>query len=52
MKDIIRFCHITEPKLVVMSVMGKKYPATPEAFHQQIKDEKIDFNPEQAGKRM
>jgi hypothetical protein len=35
-----------------MSVMGKKYPATPEAFHQQIKDEKIDFNPEQAGKRM
>jgi telomerase protein component 1 len=35
-----------------MSVMGKKYPATPEEFHQQIKDETIDFDPEQAGKRM
>jgi hypothetical protein len=57
MEEIIRFCR---PILVLeesdqveeLCDKSKRYPATPEEFHQQIKDEKIDFNPEQAGKRM
>jgi hypothetical protein len=36
MKDVIRFCHITSPKELVMSIMGKKYPKTEEEFNESF----------------
>jgi len=32
MKDIVSFCHISEPTEIVMSILGKKYPKTKEEF--------------------
>ena len=53
MKDIVRFCHITEPKELVMSIMGKKYPKTEEEFKVIfVKQPEINFDPSKAAKRM
>jgi hypothetical protein len=33
LKDIVRFCHVTKPKSLVMAIMGKKYPSSQEEFN-------------------
>lgn len=56
LKDIIRFCHVTHPKELVMSIMGKKYPNTEELFNTTFKQEDgnqiLKFVKDNAGKRM
>lgn len=52
-KDIIRFCHISEPKERVFKILGKKYPKTEEEYRTTFGDSaSTPFNPEMSGKRM
>ncbi|KAL4483605.1 hypothetical protein ABPG72_006671 [Tetrahymena utriculariae] len=52
-KDLIKFCHISEPKERVFKILGKKYPKTEEEFKAAFGDSaSAPFNPELAGKRM
>lgn len=50
MKHLIRQCHITEPKLHVMCIIGAKYPSTETKF--QASGLPGVFDPNMAGKRM
>lgn len=52
-KDLIKFCHISEPKERVYKILGKKYPSTEEEYKATFGDAvSAPFNPEKAGKRM
>lgn len=52
-KDLIKFCHISEPKERVYKILGKKYPKTEEEYKAAFGDSaSAPFNPELAGKRM
>ena len=52
MKKLITLCHIKEPKLLVDSILGRKYPQTPEAFVESGYGPKEKFDPELAGTRL
>ncbi|CAK58727.1 unnamed protein product (macronuclear) [Paramecium tetraurelia] len=53
LKDIVTFSHVKEPRSLVMSILGVKYPKTLEEFEKEFKEEKkLQFEPERAGKRM
>ncbi|CAD8188485.1 unnamed protein product [Paramecium pentaurelia] len=53
LKDIIKFSHVKEPRSLVMSILGAKYPKTQEEFEKEFKGEvKLKFDPEKAGQRM
>ncbi|CAD8112302.1 unnamed protein product [Paramecium primaurelia] len=53
LKDIIQFSHVKEPRSLVMSILGVKYPKTQEEFQKEFKgEEKLQFEPEKAGQRM
>lgn len=54
-KDLIAFCHISQPKLRVFKILGKKYPATAEEYAKTFSDVEIakePFDATKAGKRM
>lgn len=52
MKKLIMLCHIKEPKLLVDSILGRKYPKTPEAFVESGYGPAEKFDPELAGTRL
>ena len=52
MKKLIISCHIKEPKLLVDSILGRKYPTTPEAFVESGYGPAEKFDPELAGIRL
>lgn len=51
-KDLIKYCHISEPKERVWKILGKKYPNTEEEHKAAFGDAASPFKPELAGKRM
>lgn len=49
--------HVSQPRFLVMSLLGKKYPKTQEEFDMtfhldKLTDPKLVFEAEKAGKRM
>ncbi|CAK79603.1 unnamed protein product (macronuclear) [Paramecium tetraurelia] len=53
LKDIVTLSHVKEPRSLVMSILGAKYPKTLEEFEKEFKGErKMKFEPEKAGTRM
>ena len=52
MKSLVRACHIKRPAMVVASIVGKRYPSTPEDFAASSFSAEGDFQPELAGKRL
>jgi hypothetical protein len=42
MKDVVKFCHVTSPKELVLSIMGKKYPKTEEEFNECFHLERLN----------
>lgn len=51
LKDIIQMSHISEPKKMVMAVLGYKYPKT-EQEYKAIFNNDPQFEADRAGKRM
>ena len=52
MKLLIRACHVKRPAFLVASILGKRYPGTPEEFASTSLSAEGDFQPELAGKRL
>jgi telomerase protein component 1 len=53
MKSLIRLCHVKSPAESVMSVLGKRYPASQDVFaDSSLAREGLEFKEDRAGKRM
>jgi hypothetical protein len=52
-KDIVEYSHVKEPRSLVLSILGGKYPKTEEEFNKEFKNEpNMKFEVEKAGQRM
>ena len=52
MKYLVKICHIKRPAELVASIVGKRYPMTPEAFAESSFSATGEFKQDLAGKRM
>mmetsp|Transcript_24240 Transcript_24240/g.43116 ORF Transcript_24240/g.43116 Transcript_24240/m.43116 type:complete len:583 (+) Transcript_24240:253-2001(+) len=52
MKQLVRKCHVNAPPKEVLSILGKKYPATEEDFAKSGLGQFEPFDPSRSGKRM
>lgn len=51
-KQLVRLCHLKEPAVNVMSILGKRYPENSDVFASSSLGSKGEFNPSLANKRM
>jgi hypothetical protein len=50
MKDLVQISHVKEPRSVVLSILGCKYPKTEEEFNKEfINESNMKFLEEKAG---
>ena len=52
LKKLVRLCHVSKPAGNVMSILGKRYPSSPDVFASSSLAEEGEFNPTLANKRM